>query len=92
MTAVLRLESHLDTRAAMDLSRHLRDVSSADLAVVASETAHIGAQALQTLMVAAANWSGSGNGFSITGVSEDLKLQVQLFGVDPTVLRIVEPD
>ena len=83
MTARLQLSAKLDTRAASDLVEALRGHAGSDLTLDASAVSHVGALALQALMVAGATWAQAGQTLALEHLSEEAAAQLRLFGVTP---------
>ena len=83
MTARLQLSAKLDTRAATDLAEALRGHAGSDLTLDAGAVTHLGALALQTLMVAGATWAAAGQTLALEHLSDEAAGQLRLFGVTP---------
>ncbi len=92
MTTVVALDRKLDTQAVGGLCEMLKSHRGADLTLDVSATHQIGALSLQTLMVAASSYSKCGHPLLLTGMSDDLARQFELFGVDPSTLTVTKRD
>lgn len=86
MTARFELPAKLDTASVPALVEALRARQGSDLALEASALEHIGALALQALIVAANDWQDGGHRLSFENPSEALRDQLRVLGTSPEVL------
>ncbi len=82
----LQLAEKLDLRASIDLASALRDRRGGDLTVDGSAVHHLGAHAVQTLLVAVGSWSRDGHRLTCEPLSDPALQQLATLGVDPAQL------
>ncbi len=86
MSARLELDSRLDLRASEALAEALRERRGADLVIDAGAVDHLGAHALQTLLIAAKSWGDDGYSFRCENLSSAARNQLAVFGVGTAAL------
>ena len=82
----LRLAAKLDLRASLELAEALRTRRGTDLAIDASAVEHLGAHAVQTLLVAANSWARDGNHLALDHLPDAATGQLSVLGIDPAQL------
>ena len=80
MTTRVELKEKLDLPASEDLVETLKEHRGSDLTLDASAVNHMGAHALQTLIIAHKSWSDDGKALTLTGLPEDVLGQVEVLG------------
>ena len=81
------LSARLDSAAAAALARDLEARLEQDIELDAGEVTHLGALALQTLVVDAAHWRTAGRTFSVGNIPSPVLEQINDLGVaDPDMI------
>ncbi len=84
--AVIPLAAKLDLRASEELAETLRGRRGSDVALDAGEVEHLGAHAVQTLLVAADTWTRDGRELSCVNLTETALAQLATLGVESAAL------
>ena len=82
----IRLAAKLDLKASTELVETLRARRGADLTLDGSEVSHLGAHAVQTLLVAAHTWSRDGHALVCANLTDQALEQLGVLGIDPMQL------
>ena len=85
-SAMLKLDSRLDLRAAGALAQSMLAARGADLVLDASGVEQIGALAVQAIRSAARTWADDGHDLRFENASTELVDQLDLLGFDPLSL------
>lgn len=81
----LELPGRLDLKASEALVGDLRAARGASLAIDAAAVEHLGAHALQTLIVAASSWHTDGHEFRVENLTAEINAQLVTLGADAAV-------
>ncbi|MBT8475205.1 MAG: STAS domain-containing protein [Alphaproteobacteria bacterium] len=81
--AQLTLAPKLDLSASETLADALREQRGQDLNLDAGAVTHLGAHAVQTLMVATHTWAADGQQLSLTNLSEVAAENLAIMGIAP---------
>lgn len=84
--ARIELEPKLDLRASETLAETLRGLRGADLTLDGGRVEHLGAHALQTLLIAVKSWSEDGHSIACENLSAAALEQLAILGVGPGAL------
>ncbi|MEM0946022.1 MAG: STAS domain-containing protein [Pseudomonadota bacterium] len=82
----LQLSEKLDLRASLDLLADLRARRGSDLAIDAGHVQHLGAHAVQTLLVAADSWARDGNKLVVENLTDAARGHLSILGLRPEQL------
>jgi anti-anti-sigma regulatory factor len=81
MTAPVLLPARLDSAAAVQLARDLREREGTPVTLDASQVDLLGARAVQTLLVAAAAWRAAGVSFAVVNLPDGVRGQLATLGL-----------
>jgi chemotaxis protein CheX len=90
MTARIELVSKLDTDASDALAQALIEKRGADLVLDASGVEHMGAHAVQILVIASHSWKQDGNALTLENLPDDQVEQLTSIGLPPSKFMTVE--
>lgn len=85
--ADVMLAAKLDQRASAELIDQLRARRGGDIVLNAGAVDHLGAHAVQTLLVAAKTWSKDGHSFAIRPISDPALADLTTLGLDAESLQ-----
>ena len=81
MTVRVELPAKLDLVASESLLDTLKDHRGQDLTLDASGVEHLGAHALQTLIIARSSWESDGKALTVADLTDEVIEQIETLGV-----------
>ncbi len=91
MTTTVNAPALMNSQGAMQLMEDFKKSDGQDLQLDASDVKHVGAQALQVMLVARKHWADGAKSLEIINPSTDFRQGLQALGAEDLLHNVEQP-